>query len=66
MNQKMSSSRVSYSYSHEDFHPIQNVICLSKSDKNLSVRLASRLIRSDTSLTRFRLRMDDKSSTSSL
>lgn len=66
MNQKMSSSRVNYSYSHEDFHPMQNVICLTKSDRNLSIRLVSRLIRSDTSLTRFRLRMDDKSSTSSL
>lgn len=66
MNQKMLSSRVNYSYSHEDFDPIRNVICRSKSDRNLSVQLAFRLIRSDTSLTRFRFRMDDKSSTSSL
>lgn len=63
---KMLSSRVNYSYSQEDIDPIQNVICRSKSDRNLSVQLASRLIRSDISLTRFKLRMDDKSSTSSV
>lgn len=66
MNQKTLSARVNYSYNHKDFDPIQNVICRSKSDRNLSVQLASRLIRSDTGLTRFKLRMDDKSSTSSL
>lgn len=66
MDEKMLSARVNYSYNHEDFDLIQNVICRSKSDRNLSIQLASRLIRSDTSLTRFKLRMDDKSSTSSL